>query len=196
MTDARFPERWLTDKRIMRLSPEHFRAFITSLTWSVSNRTDGVIEPDDLALIPHFATGSAQALVDAGLWGAREHGWRIWDYENTQTTRERLAQLEEARTKDRERQARHRAAKAGKRADDTTVTRDVHRDVTVDYTGQDRTGQDRHVLEAVEVPKNENPGPAHCRYCNTELRPSMKSQHQRGYCNQPDCMDEAKSELS
>lgn len=139
MTDARVPEKWLNDKRIQRLTDADFRSFIMALTWSVSNRTDGVIEPDDLSLIPHFAQGSAKALVAAGLWSAQKHGWCINGYESTQTTRERLAQLDAARLKDRERQARHRAAKAAKRADQLSVTRDV----TGDYTGQDRTGQDR-----------------------------------------------------
>jgi hypothetical protein len=45
VTDARFPDRWLSDKRIQRLSDGHFRSFITSLVWSVTNRTDGVTEP-------------------------------------------------------------------------------------------------------------------------------------------------------
>jgi hypothetical protein len=39
MTDARFPERWLNDRRLLRLSDAAFRLFVISLTWSVSNRT-------------------------------------------------------------------------------------------------------------------------------------------------------------
>jgi hypothetical protein len=197
VTDARFPERWLSDKRLMRLSPEHFRAFMTSLAWSVSNRTDGVIEPEDLALIPHFATGAAQAFVDAGLWGAREHGWYINGFETTQTTREQLAHLEEARAKGRERQARHRAAK---RADDTAVTRDVQRDVTVNDIGQDRTGQDRLLQEGLNqngtVGNGTKPHPLPCRYCDTEIEPHLQFQRMRGYCDSPECKAEAKAELS
>jgi len=45
-TDARVPDRWLSDRRLQRLSDAHFRAFITSLVWSVSNRTKRVIEPE------------------------------------------------------------------------------------------------------------------------------------------------------
>jgi hypothetical protein len=52
MTDARFPERWLNDRRLLRLSDAAFRLFVISLTWSVSNRTDGVLDTGDLTLIP------------------------------------------------------------------------------------------------------------------------------------------------
>ncbi len=62
MTDARIPDRWLSDRRLQRLSDVHFRAFITSLVWSVSNRTNGVIEPEDLRLIPNFAAGAAKGI--------------------------------------------------------------------------------------------------------------------------------------
>ena len=52
MTDARFPDRWLHDRRLLRLSDSEFRTFVTSLTWCVSNRTDGRLEHDDLAMVP------------------------------------------------------------------------------------------------------------------------------------------------
>ena len=47
MTDARLPEPWLSDRRLSRLSDAHYRSYIQALLFSVSNRTDGVIEPDD-----------------------------------------------------------------------------------------------------------------------------------------------------
>jgi len=31
MTDARFPERWLNDRRVLRLSDVDFRTFVTTL---------------------------------------------------------------------------------------------------------------------------------------------------------------------
>jgi len=189
MTDARFPERWLSDKRILRLNAEHFRSFLMSLTWSVSNRTDGIIEPEDLALIPHFAKGSAQAFIDAGLWAPQGHGWSICDFENTQTTAQQLDHLFTARAKGRERQARHRA----KQSDDTRVTRDVTRDIPRDITGdvthdvthndtgKARQGKDRHLRDATtDVNKS-------CQHCGTELPQHMTSQVGRGYCNRPNC---------
>ena len=198
MTDARFPERWLSDKRILRLNAEHFRSFLMSLTWSVSNRTDGIIEPEDLALIPHFAKGSAQAFIDAGLWAPQGHGWSICDFENTQTTAQQLDHLFTARAKGRERQARHRA----KQSDNTQVTRDVTRDIPRDITGdvtrdvthndtgKARQGKDRHLRDATTDANRT------CRYCETELRESQISQHQRGYCNRAACMAEAKAEIA
>ena len=66
MTDAPFPDRWLSDKRIQRLSDSHFRAFVTSLSWAASNRTDGVIEPEDVALISISRRGRRRSLWRSG----------------------------------------------------------------------------------------------------------------------------------
>lgn len=144
MTDARFPERWLSDRRLQRLSDAHFRAFITSLTWSVSNRTNGVIEPEDLALIPNFAANSAKAFVKAGLWSARQEGWLINDFGSTQTSSEQLAAAEAARRRERDKKARQRAAKrAADQSAETSTDAVVPGDVPGDNTGQDRPGKDR-----------------------------------------------------
>jgi hypothetical protein len=51
VTGACFPERWLNDRRVLRLSDPAFRLFVTSLTWSVSTRTDGELY-DDMLLTP------------------------------------------------------------------------------------------------------------------------------------------------
>ncbi len=141
MTDARFPDRWLSDRRLQRLSDAHFRAYMTSLVWSVSNRTNGVIEPEDLGLIPNFATGSAKAFIDAGLWSAREKGWLIDDFSATQTSSEQLAAAEAARVREREKKARQRAAKRAAAGSNGAVPGDVLGDVPGDNTGQARPGQ-------------------------------------------------------
>lgn len=144
MTDARFPDRWLSDRRLQRLSDSHFRAFITSLAWSVSNRTDGVIEPEDLALIPNFSAGAVKAFMDADLWSPLVKGWFIKDYPTTQTSREQLLANEQQRAKEREKKARQRAAKkAASASADTDVPGDVPGDVPRENPGQDRPGQDR-----------------------------------------------------
>lgn len=147
MTDARFPDRWLSDRRLQRLSDSHFRAFITSLVWSVTNRTDGVIEPEDLALIPSFSANAVKAFVDAGLWSPMEKGWRIAEFATTQTSRDQLAALENMRARDREKKARQRAAKRGdSTSTDAGVPGTVPGDVPQDNTGKDRTGKDRQGL--------------------------------------------------
>jgi hypothetical protein len=147
MTDARFPERWLNDRRVVRLSDRAFRLFVTSLAWSVANRTDGRLYPDDLALLLGVDPGAAGELVKAGLWSAAGEGWQVVDFGHTQTTEAQLVGLEHKRAMDRERQARKRAHDRGdhrvclpEHCDPSRdVTRDFMRD-TKDRPGQARTG--------------------------------------------------------
>jgi hypothetical protein len=134
MTDARFPERWLNDRRVLRLPDAAFRLFVLGLTWSVANRTDGLIALDDLVLIPGTDPTAAGHMEDAGLWLREAGHWLIADFEDTQTTRAQLEHLADQRRKNRDRQRRHRDRE-----------RDVPRDVTrdSDRTGQARPGQAR-----------------------------------------------------
>jgi hypothetical protein len=141
MTDARLPERWLHDRRIQHLPCPEYKAFFNALMWSVSNRTDGVITPDDLSLIPACSADMLDDLVTAGVCGAFDGGWFIGDFAETQTSSAELAALSKARIAQRQRQARYRAKLAGQRGGD--VTGDVTGDaVTSTVTTQDRTGQD------------------------------------------------------
>jgi hypothetical protein len=122
MTDARLPDRLLNDRRLQRLQPQHFKAYVNGLMWSVSNRTDGVILPEDLALIPGFSAGSDTVLADAGLWKRRKSdGWLIEDYAATQSSRSQLEALEGYRKREREEKARQRARRRADAAalDDT-----------------------------------------------------------------------------
>jgi hypothetical protein len=152
VTDARFPDRWLSDRRLQRLSDSHFRAFITSLAWSASNRTNGVIEPEDLGLIPNFAANAVKMFVTSGLWTPRENGWLIADFAATQTSREQLDAAEAARVREREKKARQRAAKRREaEANGAEAPQPVPGDVPGDNTGQDRPGQDRRG-EAAQSP--------------------------------------------
>ncbi len=141
MTDARFPERWLTDRRIMRLDAESFRVFMVALAWCASNRTDGAVSRDDLPMIPHADGTRVAVLVRAGLWHVTRDGWQIDGWDLTQTTRAQLEHLDRKRVMDRERKARQRAR-------ERDSTRDVTRDGPGDNTGQDRPGQDRHLRGA------------------------------------------------
>jgi hypothetical protein len=143
MTDARFPERWLNDRRIMRLHSEAFRLFIVSLAWSVANRTDGVLYDDDLELLPGLDAGWAHCLVKAGLWERVSDYWLITVFEATQTTAAELASLDIGRRIERDRGRRRRAHDRG----DHSLCGDrpcaVQVDVQVESrrTGQARTGR-------------------------------------------------------
>lgn len=110
MTDARFPERWLSDRRLLRLSDAGFRLFAVGLLWSVSNRTDGLLDPHDLAMCASADPARAAELERAGLWEPAGDGWLIVDYAATQTSAHDLAVLDNARRRDREKKARQRAS--------------------------------------------------------------------------------------
>lgn len=112
MTDARVPEAWLNDRRVQRLSDPAFRLFILALTWSVSNRTDGLIDPDDVRLVPGVEPGYAAELERSGLWERQKDSWLIVDFARTQTSRHQLEVMEDARRKEREKKARQRASRA------------------------------------------------------------------------------------
>jgi hypothetical protein len=137
----------LNDRRLQRLSAEHYRAFMTALMWAVANRTDGRIERGDVGLIRHLTSEAAKALTDVELFTAQPYGWFITDFMDTQTSRAQLRHLDEKRTKERERKARQRAAaksdSEGAAVTNSDVPPDVPQDVRADDTGQDRTGQDR-----------------------------------------------------
>jgi hypothetical protein len=134
MTDARFPERWLNDRRVICLPDDAFRLFVISLAWSVANRTDGRIYDDDPTFIPASARGSGH-LAKSGLWERVADYWQIAEFEETQTTREDLEHLAGQRRKARDKKRRQRRSAQ-------SVPRDVPRDVTPDSTrtGQARTG--------------------------------------------------------
>lgn len=134
MTDARFPERWLNDRRLLRLSDRDHRTFVTSLVWSVSNRTDGQLEHDDLDLIPGCRPESAAALVKAGLWTAQHSTFQIVDFANTQTSSHDLEVLDNVRRHNREAQKKARDKKRDSKPDVSMTDQP-------DDIGQARPGQ-------------------------------------------------------
>lgn len=157
MTDARFPERWLNDRRVLRLSDAAHRLFVVALAWSVSNRTDGVIDDEDLRLIPGVDTARAHELGQAELWDRYPDHWLIVDYDATQTTRDQLDRLDRIRRAEREKKARQRERKAGREAVDLVDEGEGGDSppalspgtVPGDRTGEDRQGKDRQgALEA------------------------------------------------
>ncbi|TFC85802.1 hypothetical protein E3T24_07760 [Cryobacterium sp. TmT2-59] len=145
MTDSRLPERYLNDRRINRLSAEHFRSYVMATLWSVSNRTDGVLTDQDLTLIPGFSMTAPAAFEAAELWAGRSGEWTIEDFAATQTSRHDLETLDNARRADRDKKRRQRAER---KPDGPTFTPspgddpgDVSRGTAQDRTGQARQGQ-------------------------------------------------------
>jgi hypothetical protein len=108
MTDARLPERWITDRRVLLASPQAWRLYTLSLMYSVANRSDGLLLPDDLQLIPTVDPDCAAELVKLGLWERCRGGWRVADFAATQSSRDELDQLERIRAADREKKRRQR----------------------------------------------------------------------------------------
>jgi hypothetical protein len=148
MTDARFPERWLNDRRILRLPDDAFRLFVNALLWSVANKTDGVLYDDDLQLIPGGrpveigadllpVPGPERHLAKAGLWERVADYWQVCDFADTQSSRDELDALAARRRADRKRKAAERKRSASR---DTSRDRSRDRPAERVRTGQDRTG--------------------------------------------------------
>jgi hypothetical protein len=108
MTDARLPERWLMDRRVLLTSPGAWRLYTFGLMYSIANRNDGLLLAADLPLIPSVDAGLADELVKVGLWTRHGDGWRITDYLLTQSTKDELDQLERIRANAREKKRRQR----------------------------------------------------------------------------------------
>lgn len=155
VTDVRLPEKWLNDRRLVKLSDPAYRLFVASLLWSVTNRTDGMIETADLPTIPHVDTSHVSELVAGRLWRDISGGWVIADYSATQTARGELERLETIRRGDRERKARERATKASSQHVPPDVSAGSPPDASM-RTVEARTGQDRDRLGQEGLPPDEN----------------------------------------
>ena len=181
MTDARYPERWLHDRRITRLSDRAHRAYVVTLVYAVANRTDGRFAVEDLEDLPAYVQAEATALVEAGLWEPNGDGtgFVAVDFLDTQSSCAELEGLDKSRLVAREKKARQRAK--GKSEDPTSEPEPaVPGDVPGDHTGQDRLGQDRqgqlkggsgttHLHALTYQPKT-------CGYCHQTFVPTRPTQ--------------------
>lgn len=137
MADARIPERYLADRRILRLTDAERSSLFMATVWSVSNRTDGRLERADLPLIPTFDPKLLKPLEAKGILVADGgDAWIIADYERDQTSRSEFEVLENARRRDREKKRRQRS-KDGSPEGQSPGT------FPGDDTGKDRQGQAR-----------------------------------------------------
>jgi hypothetical protein len=137
---------------------------VVSLVWSVSNRTDGLLTVEDLQFISGFEPGSVIALEAKGLWRkVASSQWLILDFGSSQTSRDDLELLDNARRRDREKKQRQRSArKAGSALVPSSGTGEMSRgtmaepsrgtalgsekfprEIFGDITGKERQGQAR-----------------------------------------------------
>lgn len=181
MTDARFPERWLNDRRIIRLTDSAFRTFVLGMTWAVANRSDGYVSSDDLDLVHGAKAADADELVKASLWSrADDAGYWIEDFTKVQTSAAQLDGLEHRKAQDRARAKKYREKSRGTEPDpDPSSSRDGSRDSSRDDIGQARTGQagqDRRfeqeevVTSAVTRNGTSLSSPEPCFSCGGEIR--------------------------
>lgn len=109
--DARLPERWLNDRRLLLLTDPAFRLFVTGLMFSVANRTEGYLSDRDLKLIPgatepHYA----DEIADVALWRRLDGGWKFTEWDGVQSSLEELAAVDQRRIRERDKKRRQRAA--------------------------------------------------------------------------------------
>lgn len=150
VTDARFPDRWMLDRRVMTLPPGAFRTYVLSLTWAVSNRTDGHLGPDELAMVPGGGVSDAHRdlFVQKELWAKQADGYLILDFLTTQTSAAKLLADEEYAARERQRKRRPERASKGRakvRAGDSAGN--AHAEPQED-PGQDRDRTGREVEES------------------------------------------------
>jgi hypothetical protein len=143
MTNSNYPERWMNDRRIVRLSDRDHRAFVLAMTWCVANRTDGLIAADDLELLPKPVDGETlERLTEAGLVRETltplgEVVWEMVDYMTTQTSRVKLQTYD---VKSRAKNLKQNAQRAAARQEAEDETDDAQESVSrLDQTRPNQT---------------------------------------------------------
>lgn len=185
--DARFPTHYMTDRRVVRATPEQFRLFVFATAWAVTNMTDGHIDQEDLPLIPFAGIPLAEGLVKADLWTPTEKGWLITDFAKTQTS---AAQIEAALMNrrrsdaDRQRKKYERDKEKGVPSPDPTDDDRSSREDHVSFEGKERKGKERQgkalyegtsqVTEDKQLPSKSN-------------RPSSRPLRSFPDCSTPGC---------
>ena len=152
MTDARLPDKWLTDLSYLELSDQAWRLFTSALMWCNQQGTDGRVPNSALQILrpAEVLVMATDELVEKGHWTESDSGYEFaknWDQELGQSTK---AEVQSRRDSNRERQRRLRERNEGSGEVDSirdhsksypkeVVTRHVTRDL-----GQARTGKDRN----------------------------------------------------
>jgi hypothetical protein len=138
-------------------------------------------------------------LLAAGWWSDDGDHYLIRHHACYQRTREQVLKQQETnranRAKGKARPVREQAAGIHPETESVDDSSDEPSDESTDE--RDWTGQDRkNAFKGTQNSNGNGSGATHCRYCDTELRPSMRSQQLRGYCNRPACIAEATAEAT
>jgi hypothetical protein len=173
------------------LSDAAYRLHNEGLVWQNRKLTDLRLEKD---LLPRWATRpeAADELVAKGFWTDEGDHYLIRHHAMYQRTREQVLNQQVANKRNG---ARGGKAPRERFSRNGSSDKSSSESLSESLSERDGTGQDRPLREGVQVPtRNGNGcGPAHCRYCDTELPVDMAS---RGYCDRAGCRAEAKVEMS
>lgn len=161
MVSANIPEQWLSNATILRLTDRAYRHHAVLLTWSVSNRTNGFI-PGDIALLQTGISDDGVGEVEAaGLLERDGSGWRLTQYDRTQSSAEMIeSSLANLRKASRESSRRHREkrkAEQGSSTDgDVTVTSPPESKAKESKAGKSKSLDNRSSSSRSEVQDTEN----------------------------------------
>jgi hypothetical protein len=108
---ADLPQHWLREPPYWSLSNRAWRLHTHALMWAIG-RTNGMIPEHMITTLLRCSDAqrldAAAELVDAGLWKHTTDGWRVVDWNDSQST---VEQIDHNREQLRERVARHRQVK-------------------------------------------------------------------------------------
>ncbi len=127
---AKFDDRYPWHRKVRPLSDAAFRLDVSAICWCAENLTDGVIEPEHLALVSDVKRPQkvAAELVRTGRWHAADHDCEacptvapgahvIHDYLHFNPTREKV---------ERDREERRKAGKLGGKASGESRSREAN----------------------------------------------------------------------
>lgn len=100
--NSNYPERWLNDRRIKRLSDAGHRFLVIAMTYAVANKTDGLLDletVDELVGNHGCDREAVPELISRGLLMVVEDGWFLIDFPTTQTSVAQANAAELARMK-------------------------------------------------------------------------------------------------
>jgi len=157
MSIANIPGGWLFSSRMLRLPITARWSYVAALLWCHNEESDGFIRSDDLHVIPGFDMDCIPRLQDQDILVAVEGGWKLQPngeaWENSQSTKE---QVDQARLRNRERQAKLRERRNGVTP---PVTTEVTNEVSNEGSKQNKTKPNQTSLVVTKSGTETEKGP-------------------------------------